>query len=115
MLDSQSELCRQWAAEKREITRVYFFGSRIWGLPRIDSDLDIFVVAHPGAVIGSAGEWTRELTSLLGITAHLNDHFTADIHLFEKIKKDGLLVFSRHNSNIDFEFEDEFPEFDPKS
>ncbi len=113
MLDHQRELCRHWAAEKREVTRIYFFGSRVGGCPRSDSDLDIFVVASPGAVICSSEEWTDELTSLLGVTAHINDHFTADPVLIKKIRENGLLIFSRYECNRDFEFEDESLEIDP--
>jgi len=112
MLDHQRELCRQWAENKREVTRVYFYGSRVWGAPQIDSDLDILLVAQPGAVICSREEWNNELTSLLGIV-DINDHFTAKGELIDRIKASGLLVFSRHGSDVDFEFEDELPEFDP--
>lgn len=113
MLDHQSQLCRYWAGNKREVTRDYFYGSRVWGSPRIDSDLDVLIVAHPGAIIGSAEEWTDELTSSLGVAVHINDHFTADPKLIDKIKATGLLVFSRYGSDVDFEFEDALPEFNP--
>jgi predicted nucleotidyltransferase len=113
MLDYQSELCRSWVQDKAEVTRVYFYGSRVWGSPRTKSDLDVFIVAQPGAVIGSAQEWTNELTSLLAVTVHINDHFTADPKLIDKIKESGLLVVSRHGCDVDFKFEDELSEFDP--
>lgn len=108
-------LCCTWAAQQREITRVYFYGSRVWGTPEPDSDLDILIVAHPGAIIGSNDEWTAALTELLGLTVHLNDHFTADPGLLVRISAKGLMVFSRHNSESDFEFEDEPLEFDPNA
>jgi predicted nucleotidyltransferase len=113
MLDHQSELCRRWAQDKVEVTRVYFYGSRVWGSPRIGSDLDVLIVAQPGAVIGSDQEWTNELTLLLAVAVHINDHFTADPKLIDRIKDSGLLVFSRHGCDIDFKFEDELEEFDP--
>ena len=71
------------------------------------------MVAYPGAVIGSRVEWTAELMALLGVAVHLNDQFTADPGLISRINAHGLLVYSRHNSDADFEFEDEFEEFDP--
>lgn len=112
MLDFESARCRKWAAQQREITRIYFFGSRVRGTSRPDSDLDIFVVAPPGAVILKDKEWTAELTSLLRMKVHLNDHFTASKDLKAHINADGLLVFSRHNSDVDFQFEDEIDEID---
>ena len=112
MLNREITICRDWAAEQREITRVYFYGSRIWGTPRPDSDLDILIVAHPGAVIGSNKNWTDELTRLLGLSAHLNDHFTADPELVTRIKAAGVLVFSRYEDKRDFQFEDEIEEID---
>lgn len=111
MLDRETAVCRKWAACHREITRVYFFGSRVWGKPRPDSDLDIFVVAHPGA-IGSNAEWTGELTRLLGVTVHLNDHFLAEPDLVSRIRSDGILVYSRHGDELDFQVEDELDEID---
>lgn len=113
MLERKSEVCRSWAQNKHEVTRVYFYGSRVWGAPRRDSDLDVLIVAQPGAVICSATEWTNELTALLRAVVHLNDYFTAQPDLVDKIKANGLLVFSRHGGDIDFEFDDELPEFDP--
>lgn len=113
MLDHERNLCRDWAIQKREVTRIYFYGSRVWGAPRPDSDLDVLVVAHPGAVICSTDEWTAELSSLLGVAVHLNDHFTAKPELIDRIKTSGVLVYSRHNDDTDFVFENEFEEFDP--
>jgi predicted nucleotidyltransferase len=104
--------CQAWAARQRELTRVYFYGSRVWGTPRPDSDLDVLIVAHPDAVICSEEEWSAELSSLLEVPVHLNDHFTVDPELLLRIKAEGLLVYSRHDSEADFEFEDEFEEFD---
>src|ERR1700674_4115001 len=101
MLDHKRDLCRDWAIQKREVTRVYFYGSSVWGAPRSDSDLDVLVVAHPGAVICSAMGWTAELTLLWGVAVDLNDHFTADSGLIDRIKASGLLVFSRHNGDAD--------------
>jgi hypothetical protein len=71
------------------------------------------VVAQPGAVISDAEKWNRELGSLIDVQVHINDYFTADLKLIERIKISGLLAFSRHASDADFEFEDELPEFDP--
>jgi hypothetical protein len=73
----------------------------------------VLIVAQPGAVICDNVEWTSELKSLLGVAVHINDHFTADPKLIDKIKASGLLVFSRHAGDVDFKFEDELPEFDP--
>ena len=37
---------------------------------------------------------------------------TADPGLIDRIKRGGLLVFSRYDSDADFEFEDEIEEID---
>jgi predicted nucleotidyltransferase len=78
MLDHQSELCRRWAQDKREVTRVYFYGSRVWGIPRTNSDLDVFIVAQPGAGIWDSKAWSNELEMLLSVAVHINDAFTAN-------------------------------------
>lgn len=115
MLDSQSQLCRRWAQTEREVTRVYFYGSRVWGEPQRDSDLDVLIIAQPGAVICSRDQWSNKLTALLGVSVDINDHFTAKPEIIDKIKANGLLAFSRHGSDVDFCFEDELPEFDPET
>jgi predicted nucleotidyltransferase len=107
MLGREADICRKWAVAHKEITRVYFYGSRVWGNPRLDSDLDILVVAQPGSVMISNQEWTTELTPLFGLIVHLNDYFTADSEVVARIKSDGLLVFSRYETDTDFQFEDE--------
>lgn len=111
MLDHQAQLCRSWAQGKREVTRVYFYGSRVWGGWGEDSDLDVLVVAPPGYY--EVELWASELTKRLGVATHINDYFTARPELLDRIKGSGLLVFSRHGTDADFEFEDELPEFDP--
>jgi predicted nucleotidyltransferase len=75
MLDHQAKLCRCWAQGKREVTRVYFYGSRVWGGWREDSDLDVLVVAPPGHY--EVELWASELTKRLGVATHINDYFTA--------------------------------------
>jgi len=112
VLDREREICNGWARNQREITRVYFYGSRVWGAPRPDSDLDILVVAQPGAVIASSAEWTTELTCRLGVSAHLNDNFTADPELRKRILSSGMLVFSRYGDDGDFQFEADLGEID---
>lgn len=72
-------------------------------------------MALPGAVILNDKTWTAELTRLLGVKVHLNDHFTACDDLKEHVKFKGLLVFSLHNSDRDFEFEDDGYEIDPSA
>lgn len=111
MLDDQAKLCRSWAQGKNEVKRVYFYGSRVWGGWREDSDLDVLIVAPPGYY--EIEQWTSELTKRLRVTVYINDYFTAHPDLKDKIKASGLLVFSRYGSDSDFEFEDELPEFDP--
>jgi hypothetical protein len=113
MLDHETKLCRCWARGKRNLTRVCFYGSRVWGGWRTDSDLDVLVVAPPGHY--EAELWASELTKRLGVAALVNDYFTARPELLERIKASGLLVFSRHGTDADFEFEGELPEFDPDS
>jgi predicted nucleotidyltransferase len=112
MLDREVTLCREWAAKQREITGVFFYGSRVWGTPRPDSDLDVLVVAQPGAVIANNNQWTNELTGLLGVKVHLNGAFTADPELVDRIRSEGILVYSRHGDDRDFQFE-ELGDFDP--
>ena len=115
MLEWETYVCREWAKQQREITRIYFYGSRVWGNPNSDSDLDILIVAHPGAVIGSQEEWGYELRKLLNLRVDINDYFTARNDLIDIVSSNGLLVFSRHMSNMDFQFEDEIEDFDPEA
>lgn len=101
-----ASLCAEWANGKKDITRVYFFGSRVWGNPRDDSDLDIFIIAQPGAMIAEANEWKSSLDSILSFSTHLIDYHLADSELSENIANNGYLVFSRNNSSIDFDMPD---------
>ncbi len=111
MLDRQAKLCWCWAQGKKEVNRVYFYGSRVWGNPTEDSDLDVLVVAPPAYCEPEL--WASELTRRLDVAVEINDYWTAEPGLRDKIKTSGLLVFSRHGNDADFEFEDELPEFDP--
>lgn len=106
MLSNEGQRCREWAEQTQSVTRVYFFGSRVWGEPQPDSDLDIFVFADPALAILEAKVWENELTTLLEVKVHLFHHGLADHELESKVKSEGRLVFSRHKSDRDFEFEE---------
>ena len=109
-----AELVRQWAKDQRDINRVYFFGSRIWGKPRVDSDLDIFIVARDsGAGIMCRNKWTDQITQLLAWPPHIFEYFAACPELTTKIKSCGRIVFSRNNSDVDFPDGDDCSDFDP--
>jgi predicted nucleotidyltransferase len=111
MLQRQVELCRRWAAaDQGEITRVYFYGSQVWGQPRPSSDLDILIVAQPDAVMLDGKLWELLLASLLSLPAH---HNTALPILVDRIKSQGLLIYSRHGNQLDWQFDDEIREVDP--
>ena len=107
-MNAARECVRNWADGQRDINRLYFFGSRVWGTPRANSDLDIFIVARDsGAGILGRKKWIDQLTRQLIWPPHLIEYFTANSTLIEKIKSDGVLVFSRHANDTDFPGDDD--------
>lgn len=87
--------------------RMYLFGSRVWGQPESESDIDILVVAQPGAVTLCDPKWTEELTQLLGVQAHLNNYQTAEHELVQRIKDEGVVAFSRYGTEQDFDIDED--------
>ncbi len=105
MLEEQVESCRMWAQNQRDIRRIYFYGSRVWGAPRTNSDLDIMVVAEVGASVDSE-KWRQKLTGVLGFDVHIANHWDAKPKIMRKVKREGILIFSRWGDERNFEFDD---------
>lgn len=110
MLELQAEICRAWAQVQPAIRRVYFYGSRVWGAPRADSDLDIMLVAEAAASM-DFDRWTRRLTESLSLNVHITNHWDAEPQIMPKVRSEGVLVFSRWGDQ-DFEFDDHPIEID---
>lgn len=102
--------CREWAQCHREITRVYLFGSRVYGSPRRDSDLDVFIVTDGGAFVLNRTTWERELSTRLGVRCEVHDYFSSPDCVKSAAMGRGLLVFSRHGDNRDLDFGEDAPD-----
>jgi predicted nucleotidyltransferase len=104
--DEAPRICRDWAASKREITRLILFGSRVKGVHRPDSDLDIMPVTHAGDFIPNKAQWTDELTELLGVTVHLVEYQAGNRSLVAGVKSEGVIAYSRFGDERDFDVEE---------
>jgi predicted nucleotidyltransferase len=113
-LTIERKACAAWARNRSEISRVYFFGSRVWGSPREDSDLDIMLVVNNGAFICDKEEWVAELGQKIGQRVHVVAWFGVKDELRETVRSNGLLVFSRNGNDTDFDVED-LDDIDPSA
>lgn len=109
-----AELCRAWAENEPLVTRVYFFGSRIYGTPRQDSDLDICIVST-GPEIACDEKGNLESLSL-NIEKKLQDFLPYKPHITvymkfndaaQHAKNKGVLVYSQYNDLRDFQREED--------
>ena len=110
MLESQAAICRAWAQAQPAIRRVYFYGSRVWGAPRADSDLDVMLIAEAAASM-DLDPWTRRLTKSLRLNVHIANHWDAEPQIMHRVRTEGILVLSRWGEQ-DFEFDDHPIEID---
>ncbi|MDZ4075999.1 MAG: nucleotidyltransferase domain-containing protein [Hylemonella sp.] len=92
-----------WATSIRLIERVYFFGSRVRGEYRSDSDLDIAVqltTTDPDEAVAQwtfeCDKWTVELATLIPFQVDLQLlHMTATPTVVAGIARASLLVYAR--------------------
>ena len=103
-LDYWSSKLALWARDKREISELWLFGSRVRGDHRKDSDLDIAVIMagenegdRLGNWIALAEEWEEELKALVPVAIDLD---LGDADISEKVvapalKREGVRIFSR--------------------
>jgi predicted nucleotidyltransferase len=103
-LDFWSSKLALWAKDKREISELWLFGSRVRGDHRQDSDLDIAVIMagedegdRLGNRIALAEKWEEELKTLVPVTIDLD---LEDADISEKVvapalKREGVWIFSR--------------------
>src|SRR5215208_6814654 len=103
-LDYWSSKLALWARDKREISELWLFGSRMRGDHRKDSDLDIAVIMagenegdRLGNWIALAEEWEEELKALVPVAIDLD---LGDADISEKVvapalKREGVRIFSR--------------------
>lgn len=92
---------RKWAAGKRIVKRVYFFGSRAKGTNRSDSDLDVAVeliyeefgtaLAH---WMAEEESWLSELQGLIPFEVDLELlHATESVVVAKGIEEGAILVY----------------------
>ena len=73
---------REWAIQRSFIRRIYFFGSRVKGVHRPDSDLDVAIEFDPVDTdedclttwTSDAQEWQNQLEPLTPYKLHLEWH-----------------------------------------
>jgi predicted nucleotidyltransferase len=106
-LDRWSSRLAIWAKDKREISELWLFGSRVRGDNRDDSDLDVAVIMagddegdRLGNWIALAEEWEEELKILIPIAVDLD---IGDADISEKVvapalKREGVRIFSRNEN-----------------
>jgi len=95
----------EWANQKKEINRLYVFGSYAKGEARNDSDLDLLLVCHSGLIDFEEKTLNYEIKEIINLHPHLTDHHRADDKLFNDIKARGYIIYSRFNDDRDFEIE----------
>jgi predicted nucleotidyltransferase len=79
LTEQQVRAIRQWAMQARHVREVRLFGSRAKGGARPNADVDLALTVggdNPGTILGiyyALGQrWQDELTSVLGLKAHVN-------------------------------------------
>jgi predicted nucleotidyltransferase len=105
-LDTAKTICRDWAASKREITRLILFGSRVRGEHRPESDLDIMLVTHAGDFIFNKKQWTDQLTRLLEVPVHLVEYEADNADLLRSVRSEGIVAYSRFGDRRDFDVQE---------
>lgn len=93
---------RSWAASEPLILEVYFFGSRVKGLHRADSNLDIAVKvdgateveALANALIETA-RWRTALAAKLPVAVDLQSMSPDDVVVTPSVLDHGVLVYVR--------------------
>lgn len=88
-INQAAKLASEWAVNKPEIKSVHFFGSRVKGTNREDSDLDVAIELMPGldecgglsAWMRSSDKWSKELNELIPyeVQAEWNDGENTDL------------------------------------
>ena len=106
MLEREAALCRSWAEKKRDIMRVYFFGSRVRGTHKPDSDLDVAIVGRDSAIMFDREEWMAELSHLLGLDVRIEQYPHGEPEIHDSITNEGVIVFSRYGCDTNRDFED---------
>ena len=104
------EQCEQWARANRGITRVYLFGSRVYGSPRPDSDLDIFVVGDAAGYDLHHETWQWDWTARLGVRCDVHNYSNASDCVKSEAMGHGLRVFSLHGDERDFDLGEDAPD-----
>jgi predicted nucleotidyltransferase len=103
-LEEWSKLIAAWAEAKPKIMEVWLFGSRVRGVSRPDSDLDVAVVVFGDTLDArytvwhfSVDEWSIELNALLPVQVDLdlgNPEISTKI-VGPALKREGIRIFSR--------------------
>lgn len=100
-LEYLAELVRAWAAGRPSIVRLWFYGSRVRGTHRPDSDLDVahlidrLPIGQPAEVFEAVQRvWQAELSALLDVRVHLLSCHTGKVD--SAVRAEGLLVYDRH-------------------
>lgn len=95
---------RAWAEANQFVTRIWFFGSRVRGDHRPDSDLDVAVEhqAGPGdasvlaTAIAGPEEWLSELQPQVEVRLDLQSYLGDDTPTIrEALRVSSVLVFER--------------------
>lgn len=69
-------------------TSIYHFGSRVWGKPEKDSDIDVMIDDENKSVLSNTMFDIEEILSRFKIDVSTSDYIDND--LYERILKDGI-------------------------
>lgn len=91
----------EWAASKPPISEVFLFGSRVKGVHRPDSDLNVAIRIEAGAEsplttwIYEGRGWCEELDALLNVSVHLQMMDESDTVVLPAVREHGTRIFPR--------------------
>lgn len=98
---------REWAAKQDHVRRLWVFGSRLKGVHRVDSDLDVALeidaVGHDESArvtwVAHRQEWEATLTTLTGYKVDINEFDATNLtsNVVSYIRCCSALIYVRSN------------------
>lgn len=101
-LVAEAKAVTRFGKTEKWIEQIWFFGSRVWGTPRADSDLDILIVTPPGYSSGEIQRWTSKLEGASRFKIHIFDSFHMPDDILDRIELAGVKAYDvTGNSKIE--------------
>ena len=96
-----TEAISTWAENRSEVQEVYFYGSRVRGGYRPDSDLDVAVIIEGDDGLSLATwffdgrDWADELNSLVDVEVHLEMATESDGTVMPAVRQHGVRIYAK--------------------